>query len=118
MSVAAACDPAKNEKEAAMYNMLNGPNFGIGLPKDLSEGRLGRAARWRGFLAVLGLFGAAAFAIAAPLTDREIVPATFVDQIGALFDADMPDNGGFTLAATAGEPVISTATSYREPGAP
>jgi len=103
-----------------MYNAFTGPILGIGLPRDLDDEsalrRLGRSVRWRGFLTVLGLFGAAAFAIAAPVTDREIVPATFVDQIGAIFDADMPDNGGFVLAATAGEPVISMATSQREHG--
>jgi hypothetical protein len=80
--------------------------------------RPGRAAHWRGYLASLEMLGVAAFIIAAPLADREFVPATFVDQIGAAFDASMADDSEFTLPETAGEPAISMATSNGEPGAP
>jgi hypothetical protein len=104
-----------------MYSMPTRPTFGVDSTNDPNRlasspsaselERPARAGRWRGYLALLELFGAAAFVIAAPLADREIVPATFVDQVEAAFDADMPDNGGFTLEATAGEPIISMATS-------
>jgi hypothetical protein len=74
----------------------------------------GRARRWRGYLAAFELFGATAVVIAAPLADRETVPATFVDQIGAAFDADMPGTDEFSLPTTSGEPTISLATAQRE----
>jgi hypothetical protein len=76
--------------------------------------RPARARRWRGYLAAFELFGAATFVIAAPLADREMVPATFVDQIGAAFDADMPGTDDFSLPETSGEPTISTAIANRE----
>jgi hypothetical protein len=101
-----------------MYSMLNRSPLGVdpqkGLDVESSLQRRGKAARWRGYLAALELFGTAAFVIAAPLADREFVPATFVDQIGAAFDANSPDDGGFTLAETAGEPAISMATAPSE----
>jgi hypothetical protein len=76
--------------------------------------RPGRARRWRGVLAAFELLGAAALVIAAPLADREIVPATFGDPLGAAFDADMPGTDDFSLPPTAGEPTISTAIANRE----
>jgi hypothetical protein len=103
----AQSDLAETKKEGAMYNMFVRPTVGFETDGELAPSA--RSAHWRGFLAVIGLFGAAAFAIAAPLADRQMVPATFVDQIQAAFGADTLDERDYTLPETAGEPAITLA---------
>jgi hypothetical protein len=92
-----------------MYNMFVRPTVEADVETNVEMGRPTRSARWRGLLAVIGFFAAAAFVISAPLADREFVPATFVDQIQAAFGADTLDESGYTLPETAGQPAISLA---------
>lgn len=103
-----------------MYS-LNTPPLRVDPPDNLVMKRSGKARRWRGVVAALEVLVAAAAIIAAPLADREFVPATFVDQIdllGAAIDDESSDPGQFTLPDTAGEPVISNAAANGEYPAP
>jgi hypothetical protein len=101
-----------------MYIQPVGPMFGI----EFTLARVGRgtnaseslglsavARRWRTGAVLVGLVFAVAFAIAAPVSDREIVPRDFVDRIQSAFDSGMPNHDDYAPAATAGEPVMSIA---------
>jgi hypothetical protein len=90
-----------------MYNMPVRPIF----PADsTSEPRLPqlKAVHWRGVLAVLGLSAAIGVVVAAPLADRTLVPASFVEPTMS-YDTNTSDYSElqYTVRETAGEPAIS-----------